>query len=209
MAISRPYYPRQRLFLGILLVSSGLLCLHGLSAASEASSPTVFTGAGPSFALRLQCQPQICLCVISVPVQGTSMAEEEKLAASPEAAAALLSQAGGTTANVRFEAPGGVWDVDALDKLLLFVAANTRWIVTAQTSELAGEGGSLPPSRLSMRHNFSGGRYINLGSPVQVASGGPQRMRLANTMYFRVHIEPVDRAGTYRGQIRFIGLVAP
>jgi len=121
----------------------------------------------------------------------------------------LLSEGGNPQNIIRFEAAGGVWDVAALDKLYVFVAANTRWRATAQATALTGDAGVLPADRLSARHWYSGGQYVNLSAPLPVASGGRQVLRLVNTLYFRAHLEPADRAGTYHGTLQFTGLIAP
>lgn len=172
-----------------------------------------FTGAGPSGPLRLHCPPRIMVCVYTEPVTDRRSGRPPD-ALPPDAqerlADQLLNQPGGGSKEIRFRASGGTEDVDALDRLYVVVASNARhWRVVAEATDLVAEEAVIPAHRLSTRHWNSGGAYLSLGAPIEVATGGRQKPRVVNTMYFRARIEAGDRRGTYTGKINFTGLICP
>lgn len=147
-----------------------------------------------------------------MPVSGAQGASASKSSSgqATQLVQKLLDGSQKCESRIRFEATGGAQDVDALDELYLVVASNTKhWKVVATQSDLQSDVGVFPASRLSTRHWNSGGQFVGLGAPIQVATGGRQNSCVVNVMSFRAHIEPGDRAGTYAGKIEFTGLVCP
>ena len=172
-----------------------------------------FRGAGPSGELVLCCPPQIMLCIFTQPIgdrPGAAPLRPRDIGGREQLAEALIQGASGDSKHIRFMATGGSQDVDALDMLYLVVASNAnRWRVVAQATDLVGAKGVLPANRLSTCHWHSGGAYVNLGPPIEVAAGGIQPPAVVNAMYFRARVEAGDPAGNYSGKLSFTGLICP
>ena len=112
--------------------------------------------------------------------------------------------------SVQISAAGEPGDFHSDTPVTVSVASNCQdWTVKCAATPLVSAAGTVPNSRVLLKHQGTSGAWVSMATEQIIAQGHPQAPGAVNTLFVGVKTEWSDRPGTYTGQLNFSYLVTP